>query len=92
LGALDPLGAQRRCVREREDVLGGDGNVRVIGKSRVPQRTRRGVDERDGLRNDRDRAGATALAEARALVAAVGVRVGGAVVLGMPGRCRGCSM
>jgi hypothetical protein len=70
-GATDPLGAQRRCVRERKDVPSGDRDVGVVRKSGVTGCHRDSVGERDGGRHEGHGRRGTALAEAGALRAAL---------------------
>ena len=79
-----PLGAQRRGVRERKDVLGGNRNVGVIRKSRVTSRKRNNVGERNARRDDGDWRRGAAVTQATALgtVRRCRVRAGGRVMIG----------
>ena len=78
----DPLGAQRRGVRGREDVLCGNRDVRVVRKSRVTRCRCLGRGQRDGHGDDRDRRGPRAPTEAGALRPVIRrrLRAGGALV------------
>ena len=89
-----PLGAQRRSVREWEDVLGGDRNVRVVRQPGVTSRNSVRVAKRCARGKDRDGAGGAALPEAGALRpmmrrrfrARRRVMLGDSAVVGMLGR------
>jgi hypothetical protein len=89
-----PLGAQRRSVREREDVLSGDRNVRVVRKPGVTSRNGVRVAEGCARGKDRDGAGGAALPEAGALRPVMRrrfrarrqVMVGDSAMVGMLGR------
>src|SRR5215207_3022244 len=70
-----PLGAQRRGLREREDVLGGNRNVRVVRKAGVTRRGGNAVRQRDARGNEGDGRRAAAVPKAGALVAVLARRL-----------------
>jgi len=80
-----PLGAQRRGVREREDVPGRDRNVVVVRKAGVACRDGDDIRERDARGNEGNGRRGAALPEAGALAAALGrrPRVGCGVLCGI---------